>query len=411
MSLLATATQSAPGVSLYAPASGGGGGGGDLQNLSTIEFSAIPGQIIATAELDIDFINSGIVPDFSFQSPPSYQPRFPSGFASTNASIFTQNAPEGFGTYRVAVGKDEAVYIDASGANGLMGIYINAGAVITQAATISSITCSTINGAAPGGGGSVPADLAVSTLQLNDQPVANGARLRMRGADPNLYAVDVVDSNGTFVAGYNLGTSGGRNQFYTGVGEVDQCFVSSINGVGGPIQVLNAMNIANVLTATTANVTMSTLTVSTINGIVPGQAANGGAIGVQSIPDTGPIPCVCDAPGGSGLPTLLTAALGISTVLGHTYTYTAEASIQGGPNQTADSAFQLQLGNNSRFYGDVKPVSTIVGPNTLVSLNWRFIGSGGGNAIYAYNWDPLSNAASTIIQLSKQSLTDYGIIL
>ena len=155
----------------------------------------------------------------------------------------------------------------------------------------------------------------------------------------------------------------------------------------------------------------SSLTVSSINGAAPGGGGNGGAIGVQSIPDTGALTLVCDSPGGSGNATALTTPLAISTVLAHTYTYTAEASIQAGPNQTGESQIQFQLGNNSRYYDQVRFVSTIVGPNKVVSLNWRFIGSGGGNAIYGYAWDPLSNAASTTVILSKQSITDYGVIL
>ena len=272
MSLLTNQSEVNPNKAFWAPASGGGGGGGsnfNNINVSSINFTGNPGYISYTGSMAIDGLNSG-TQDFTFASPATYQPVYPAGLPSTTACQFKMNAPDNQAYVQTSIGTDQAVFIDAVGAGGAAGIYINAGGVATTAIGCSTLTVSSINGLAPGGGGSVPMDLAVSTLTVNDEPTAQGAYLQMRANDVNLYGISCVSSS-VGLAEIQLGYVGGRNQFYTGVGEIDQCFTSSITAVGGgPVSVTSAANFNNILNAGVSPVNISSLTVSSINGAAPG---------------------------------------------------------------------------------------------------------------------------------------------
>jgi len=436
MPLVPNQSFSQPTKALFAPlASGGGGGGGAGPNLLVSTLGVNP-----TGAINMFTDNSFDTPTVNFFTNTSNTTNMGLGIVyGANETTSGSNAGVALGLYSNDVGNTYGALtcyqVQLCDSIGNLAAVLQAGPT-PGSAYISSIFVSSLNGAAPGGGGgSVPPNLAISTLTLSDQPTALGGTLIFQSVDPNLYTIGVADSNAISKGQIQIGTVGGRDQVYTTVAQIDQLFNSTINGATGIISLnpagADSIRLGGVgppgditiaptgggtvnLNATTnipGSANISSLTVSSINGAAPGGGGNGGAIGVQTIPDPGIIEFLCDAIGGNGNPTALNPPLSISTLLGHTYTYTADATIQASPNQDGTAMCQLQFGNNSRFYGQPFFTSTIQGNVNLISLNWRFIGSGGGNSVYAYNWAPLAGAASTSITLTKQSLTDYGIIL
>ena len=96
------------------------------------------------------------------------------------------------------------------------------------ALSVSSLNVSSINGAAPGGGGSVPGNLSVSSLTLQGDPAASGGVLNIFANDTDLYTFSV--SSATTYADFGLGLIGGRQQVYAETLEAPQFFASTING-------------------------------------------------------------------------------------------------------------------------------------------------------------------------------------
>ena len=228
MSILPNATQSAPGVNLYAPASGGGGGGGG------------PNLLVSTIGVNP---NGGInmFTDSNIDAPP-----ITFYLDGTNTSAVNLQVVYGANESTSGIGAGEAIgFITNASGNPFAPITCyqvqlcdslgNLAAVLEAGPTpgsayISSIYVSSLNGAAPGGGGSVPADLSVSTLRINDSVPTNSAQLRFNGVDPNLYNIGVTDSNGAPVASLNLGFVSGRNQLYTDVAQIPLLYTSSVVG-------------------------------------------------------------------------------------------------------------------------------------------------------------------------------------
>jgi hypothetical protein len=300
MSVLLNQTSVNGTKSFFAPASGGGGGGGGGTDL-------ILSSIVMNGRSSGDGGAISWAYDFSFNSTgiPAGQVGLQQGSVAdsagnaTNAVMVAQNVSGSgftadFAAGRVIVGPQGT----GTGAIPCPTLSDNGGLlVISPGASISSLTVSSINGAAPGGGGAVPADLAVSTLSVNDSVPTNSAQFRIRGADPNLYSFECRDSGGNPVASYTLGTSGGRNQFATDTAQMPLVFTSSLVGATGVISMNPAgtdslrlgglgppgditvapsgggsINLNGTTNAAALNVpaagTISSLTVSSINGAV-----------------------------------------------------------------------------------------------------------------------------------------------
>lgn len=119
--------------------------------------------------------------------------------------------------------------------------------------TVSTLTVSSINGAVPGGGGSIPGNLTVSSLTLAGDPTALGGTLEFKAVDTDLYEIQSVSSS-VLVAGLSLGTVGGRNQVYMDTAEADDLMVSSITAVaGGNIQMLKPVAVSSIVGVSTIN--------------------------------------------------------------------------------------------------------------------------------------------------------------
>ena len=205
-----------PTTAFYAALGSGGGGGsvGPNLTLSTLTF----GNAFATAVFFPSSQTTNLQAEsLSFTS------------VTTGAQIYIDAAgisgspPDGNAT----ISFDSGSYIQEDFNQNFMILAGGNGSVsILGDVSISSITCSTINGVAPGGGGATVStftDLTVSN------PTAAGATLNLRASDTNLYAINCVSSS-VALAGMAVGLVGGRNQVYMNVAEVPQLFVSSING-------------------------------------------------------------------------------------------------------------------------------------------------------------------------------------
>jgi hypothetical protein len=312
MSLLPLATNSAPGVSLYAPASGGGGGGGGPNPaFSTI---TINDGVLTT--------NSG-ANGFVFQN--STTPVIQDAFLQSNtvplaagtgtANVFQLNSASGSNaTLTIGAGNDDACYVWT----GLGGNQSGSTALFLQTAGLytSSLNVSSINGAVPGGGGgiqstiangaaniSIPAGavpmsfnltegasfttpgnagnllfngniinnatapagfnggltttaLTASTLTLSDQPTALSSIFQVQASDANLYVMNVADSNASLVSELSLGFVGGRNQLY----------------INSNAQIQNQLWVSSIQRCSEAFV--SSFNVSSINGAVPNFPSN-----------------------------------------------------------------------------------------------------------------------------------------
>jgi hypothetical protein len=94
-----------------------------------------------------------------------------------------------------------------------------------------ALECSSINGAAPGGGGATVSTFTDLTV---NNPIALGATLNLRADDVDLYTIGCVSSSVTLAA-LSLGLTGGRNQVYTEVLEAPALYTSTITGTTGVI--------------------------------------------------------------------------------------------------------------------------------------------------------------------------------
>jgi hypothetical protein len=170
MSVLDNQSKLNPTQAFYAPASGGGGGGGGGPNLtvSTITFPPAgggnppgAGAILMSSQLLIDDPATGIAGDFSFTTNNGLVGA--AGAVSTTA--FSIYAPNNASVFNMYAGADQALYITGSASGGDPVLYFRGIGNVN----ISTLTCSTINGAVPGGGGgggggSVAGGIAVSSI-------------------------------------------------------------------------------------------------------------------------------------------------------------------------------------------------------------------------------------------------------
>jgi hypothetical protein len=176
--LLGSATQTSPGVSLFAPASGGGGGGGGPNpSVSTLTVANGGGIVMAQTSainMPYDSGNGGIIA-WSVDDGSTYvaQQQYPAqgmGPASLSSIgggpkvslIRNDGTFDGFQVGAVIFdgnGQGSSALCPAMASDAAANLSIWASNV-----NISSLTVSSINGATPGGGGSVPADLTVSSI-------------------------------------------------------------------------------------------------------------------------------------------------------------------------------------------------------------------------------------------------------
>jgi len=207
---------------------GGGGGGGGTSTISTFNqlFTSSIGsanpvsvdlEIVGNgANLKIDMSSGGLA-DIQFQM-------------STSVGSGGGNAPS-------------LACLDLGGQN--YSFVLGAPAGVGMTTTISSLSVSSINGAAPGGG-SVPANLELSTLTMGIPGVITGVS-------------SLVGGGGILSVG-------------------DQLAVSSISGLGNALLLDGAgyaINVAgSAVNIGAAPVNISSATISSINGLAPGAVPN-----------------------------------------------------------------------------------------------------------------------------------------
>lgn len=171
MSLLSQQSQVNVDTAFFAPASGGGGGGGGpnlaLSSLVMNGLTAGTGGVISWA-YDFPFTTTGIPNGQVGLQQGVVQD---SGGGNTNAVMTAVNDGSGGGlTADFAAGR---VIVGVQGTGGSATarptlFELNGLLNISPGASISSLTVSSINGAAPGGGGSVgPVLTNISTIQMN----------------------------------------------------------------------------------------------------------------------------------------------------------------------------------------------------------------------------------------------------
>jgi hypothetical protein len=259
----------------------------------------------------------------------------------------------------------------------------------------ANLQCSSINGAAPGGGGSVPANLGVSTLTISDQPTAGGGTLVIEASDSDLYSFSV-----STLAGFALGTIGGRNQLYADTAEMDDLMVSSITAVAGAnVQVVKPMAVSSIIG------------VSTINGVAyPPPAPTG--ITRTTISTLGGGTTIL----GDGSTVIVTN--NFTTLAGHLYTLSGWLYAAASANISSNSSLALQIGNIDRAYQSAIPLwgyspagATAFGNNIPVSFTWRADSGAVNNVINAQMVDALGTAVSTVINSPNGLLlVDYGAV-
>jgi hypothetical protein len=340
MSLLPNQSQVSPGESFWAPASGGGGGGGGIgPNPVVSSITVADGLITCSTVNGFVFVNTTTpVQDDAYIG----EATIPLVAGAGAANVIQINSASGSAnTLFLAAGDDNAAYINSGSAGSASGNQ----ALLLQASAVymSSLNVSSINGAAPGGGGgSIPGDLTVSSLTLAGDPTAIGAELSQRAVDGNLYSIGCVSSSvsrGEIL----LGNVGGRDQAYMSVGEIDQCFVSSLKGVSDPIVVGSGLTITGATNMGLSPVNISSLTVSSINSaayppptgttvvnsIVPFATGSGdGNLWTLTVPqNTG------------GLPIALTSTLTTNP----SHTYLVSYSLVNGSNNDLTSITRLKV--------------------------------------------------------------------
>jgi hypothetical protein len=325
MSLLPGLTQSAPGVSLFAPASGGGGGGGGPNltvstitvnpaglgivfpnNTSTFQMTyatiqdennasqntvcfinntpsvdlgldvAVGGLYICGDGGNFDSAPSGFLDvvsgDLTFAAPTTGNIVLNSEliatdcfvsslttYGSNNTAIQMSPYPGwGSGPFQTTPAIQFAIGGGAFDANTAgIGAATNNDLVLQGISTINLLTSTLMLNGAPfsGGGGSVPANLAVSSLTVSEQQIGLSSICQIQAADPNLYTIQVVDSNSATVAGLSIGLVGGRNQVY----------------IDSNAQIPNSLWVSSITRCAEAFV--SSFNVSSINGAAPGGTA------------------------------------------------------------------------------------------------------------------------------------------
>jgi hypothetical protein len=272
MSVINQQVYAAPGV-LFSSISGGGGGGGSYpQNptFSSITFnggggasdiSFPPGY---TADFNVDTISfqatsggNNITLDAKGIGINGLYPIGDAAIVFPNDSFFSE---DGGGNLSIKPGTSPGAYVaidtcipdcyrvqltdntQPPGAAGTTAqiyasptsVFIGDAQQSSFALSVSSLNVSSINGAAPGGGGSVPGNLVVSSITLAGDPTAIGAQLELVATDGDLYEIAAI-SSATFLASLKVGQVGGRNQVYADILEAPNFYASTITGTTGVI--------------------------------------------------------------------------------------------------------------------------------------------------------------------------------
>jgi len=218
--------------------------------------------------------------------------------------------------------------------------------IVANNVNMSSLVVSSINGAPVGG--SVPANLGVSTLTVSDQPTAISSIFTLQATDGNLYEMSVLDSNATNLAGVAIGFVGGRNQVY----------------IDSNAQIQNQLWVSSIQRCSEAFV--SSFNVSSINGAAPG---GGGGFTAQKIDwlNSGSNDLPLGATPGTFTPLTVTSG---SLTNGHTYRATVGANLSNG-DSTGLTAMVIE-----GSWGGL-PATVFEAPNSAISSATGFFYTGG----------------------------------
>jgi hypothetical protein len=310
------------------------------------------------------------------------------------------------------------IYLYAGGGN---GVVIDSGA----GCTISSLSVSSINGAAPGGG-SVPANLAVSSLAIADNflcPGAYGMTIDVSGGvqiqtyRPPQYSDALQIRSISTINGYtnpnlqSVGLNGNPtiNTILEACGGPGPSFVSPLCDIllgrvflGGNAPVQQAVSSCSLssdgagrLIAQATNMSVSSMTISSINGAAPG---SGGAFLSTLFNGNSTINC-------DGTQTLLS----FNTTIGNTYQIQTQMSIQGRGGQEGTLNDDVVLDLAGELYLNQVQGSFISTANAAardLQIGTCGMWKAGTNTQNL----TISGTFSTQVNLNKVFLLDYGAI-
>ena len=394
MSLLPGLTYSAPGVPLYG--SGGGGGGGANPQVSTLTF-APNGVVNMTTSLVFNSQNTGSFTDFTMDSGISANAIVtgfsPGGLANVQA-LSPPSGGNGVGINVASTDAGGAVIAAANGNGNPSTLSIIADRVIMP----YDLAVSSINGATPGGGGSVPADLNLSTLTVAGATILRGG-LNMSNTSISLA------SDGHSGLYWNAGDN---NTYITGTSTAQ--VVIGTEAAPGQLQIGDtSINVATALYATSQAVNFSTLNVSTINGAAYPPPPAGG-LTKTVVPTLASVNLL-----GNGSYTPVTGTF--TTLANHMYSMIGFVYAVPSPNISSNASLQWTLGNIDRAYNGAVPLwgysaagGSAFGNQIAINLTW--VASGAvTQAIYGQMVDGLGTAVSTFTNSSADLLLiDYGVV-
>jgi len=283
--------------------------------------------------------------------------------------------------------------------------------VYADAVNMSSLNVSSINGAAPGGGGSAISSFATASVSSLSVSSINGAAPSGGGAPP---AVVSTISSLVNVSTINVGSpglltiAGGISVLdYVGAGSIS---TGSIVGIvpGGAVSVPNLVTSSITTGQPQLNIdaptSVSSLIVSSINGAAPG----GGGASLQYSTISNPIPNIVPVNPGA-----TTQILSFSTIAGHVYSASvnARANITVVPASATDMLQSEILDNNvgNDFIGSwlCSAISTSAASGGFYqqiggTINWKAAGTGASFAVYTQT--------STSVFMDSLKVIDFGAI-
>ena len=276
-------------------------------------------------------------------------------------------------------------------------------------ASIEALTVSSINGATPGGGGSIPT-AGISTAQVTTtlgtglSLVADDATfINVAGNDSGLPSIKLYSATGNVVLD-GLSTLSGP--ISTSNITTKELIVSSINGAPPGGSAISTFNTASV----------SSFTVSSINGAPYG----GGYVGPTVSTFTYVTPLTLTP----GVPTPMFSGAGSPFILTNNHLYTASWNVEwknegSGSTPTAGLRFfigQTLAGDPGNIYSasaGFSGANTNDGANDAFSLTWKQGVTDSSTNLYVQMVDvaPLANVSTTITAVggSLFTLTDWGV--
>lgn len=266
-------TNISPGVPFFAPAGSGGGGGSANQSFSTISFpvsnQTTEGVVNYAGNLSFNDSTTAVKNTIGFHNGNNY-PGMPADVTAIQLA-----APVGNQAVTVIGAADDgSSYISATNTGSTPAPLVLSGSGVS----ISSLTVSSINGAAPGGGGTVGTDLSLSTISFpignqTTQGIIRYTRLLTldnsqtgNASDYILFTTTPGDQARTPLSTTTLlinSSSGGAASLAFGAGEDNNNYI--ISGLSGASvgQALAPLNVY------ATGLITSSITVSSINGITP----------------------------------------------------------------------------------------------------------------------------------------------